>query len=219
MFPGFVSGGDPRIQMATPFVTSFTLPPIFPSGSRGVIELELERNFQTGGVTFDFSTRKFQIPVVFVNLYDEYVQLRFNSNSKNTGILDDADKDGYNNLNEWILDSRAEDANSIPEAPVATSHAVVVNDFGFLIRNQYYGFTVTKKRNTRPAVKYTLERSVNKGVTWKKMVSNTSWTVTETADDIRVESNYNDGNIFNPTQTEPPGTAGHLYRVKITLAK
>lgn len=218
-FPPYVSGGDPRVLLANPFVDHFTLPPVFKGGSTAVIELELDRSFQTGGVTFDFSTRKFQIPVVIVNRYSEYAELRFKKNTKLVGILDDFDGDGYNNLNEWILDSRADDSASIPQEPVPSSHAA---EFYPLFIPQYYGFTVEKKRGTVPRVNYTLQRSTNNGRTWKEFVSDANWTVTETPEEFKVESAITNGfDPFTgfPLQVEPPGTADHRYRVKITLAK
>ena len=203
-FPSFVTGGDPRVLLANPFVTSFTLPPIFKSGETSVIELELDRSFQTGGVTYDFSDRKFQIPVIVVNRYSEYADLRFGDKTKLTGILDDFDGDGYNNLNEWILESRADDSASIPLAPVAAIQ--IIDDFPF----QYFGFTVEKQRGTVPKVNYTLQRSFNLGKTWSEFVSDANWIVTETADGFTVES---------ATGVQPPDTGDDIYRVKITLAK
>lgn len=221
VFPGFVSGGDPRVLLANPYVTSFTLPPIFEGGTRAVIELELDRDFQTGGVTFDHSTRKFQLPVIILNRYKEYADIRFRSNTKKgTGILEDFDKDGYNNLNEWILDSRGDDSSSIPRAPVPVTHAAVVD--AVPVQLQWFGFEVLKKRGTIPAVKYTLQRSKNGGKSWKTFNSDAQWTVTETNRTIRVESvvaNGFDPQTGYPLYIQPPGTAAHLYRVKITLAK
>ncbi len=66
IFPGFTGAADARVKIPTPFATSFTLPPIFPAGMTGVVELELQRRFQTSGVAFDLSTRRFQIPIIFV---------------------------------------------------------------------------------------------------------------------------------------------------------
>jgi hypothetical protein len=169
-----------------------------------VIELELDRSFQTGGVTYDFSDRKFQIPVIIVNRYSEYAELRFGDKTKLIGILDDFDGDGYNNLNEWILESRADDSASIPLAPVAAIQNI--DDFPF----QYFGFTVEKQRGTVPKVNYTLQRSFNLGKTWSEFVSDANWIVTETADGYTVES---------ATGVQPPDTGDDIYRVKITLAK
>lgn len=216
-FPGFVSGGDPRILLPNPFVESFTLPPVFPGGSTAVIELELDRSFQTGGVTFDFSTRKFQIPVKVVNRYTEYAELRFGNadGSKGTALTQDFDKDGFNNLNEWILDSRADDSTSVPR-PILALPRNVGNFFDPL---PYYGFTFPKKRGTVPKVIQTLQRSTDNGRTWSKFESNISWTVTETADEFAVRSNFDDIFAFPIEPVQPPGTAGELYRVRVTLPK
>jgi len=206
-FPPYVNGQDPRVTLANPYVDSFTLPPIFKGGSKAVIELELNRGFQTGGITYDLSWRKFQIPVIIVNRYTDYSELRFGNTTSKTAILDDYDKDGYNNLNEWILDSRADDASSIPQAPVAQADATRLT----------FGFTVDKKRGTVPKVVYTLQRSTNNGRTWKEMVSDANWIVTETADQFDVQSRFYSQTTF--AQIQPPGTAADIYRVKITLRK
>lgn len=222
-FPTFVNGADPRVRLTNPFVDSFTIPPVFPGGSKAVIELELDRSFQTGFVTYDFSTRKFQIPVVIVDRYTDYAEMRFGSLTKKyTGILDDYDKDGFNNLNEWILDSRAEDSTSIPEELLAENHPAELTITDYV--PQYFGFTVSKKHGTVPLVKYTLQRSTNKGITWKKFESTAVWTVTETKDGFVVESMFVDdngtpNNLFDDFWGQPPGTEGDLYRLKITLAK
>lgn len=214
VFPNFVTGGDPRVLLANPFVDSFTLPPVFKSGTTAVVELELDRAFQTGGVTYDFSDRKFQVPVVFVNRYSEYAELRFGDKTKLVGILDDFDGDGYNNLNEWILESRADDSASIPIPPLPILNPT---EFYPVFIPYYFGFTVEKQRGTVPKVNYTLQRSFNNGKTWSEFVSDANWTVTETKDQFKVESQ-----VFDPTTflyTQPPGTEDHIYRVKITLAK
>ncbi len=218
-FPTYVNGGDPKILLANPFVDSFTLPPIFKGGSKAVIELELDRGFQTGGITYDLSSRKFQVPVIVVNRYTEYAELRFGSTNKSkTGILDDYDNDGYNNLNEWILDSRGDDSASIPAAPIAQANNVTSYATTFLPPYPYFGFTVEKKRGTVPKVKYTLQRSTNNGKSWKEFVSDGNWIVTETTDEIRVQSRFDDP-FYPYTPVQPPGTAGDKYRVKITLRK
>jgi hypothetical protein len=216
-FPGYVSGGDPRILLANPFIESFTLPPVFPGGSTAVIELELDRSFQTGGVTFDFSTRKFQIPVKVVNRYTEYAELRFgNSNGqKGTALNADFDKDGFNNLNEWILESRADDSTSVPRPLLALPR----NVGNFFEPLPYYGFTYVKKRGTVPRVVQTLQRSTDGGRTWQKFESDANWTVTETAEEIQVRSNFDDILALPIEPVQPPGTASELYRIKVTLPK
>ncbi len=245
VFPAFANNGDPRVLLPSPFVSNFTTPPILPGGTQGIAELQLQRNFQTGGVTYDFSARKFQIPVIVVNRYSEYEDAVFAKASPTSGLLEDTDGDGFNNLNEWILDSSASDPRSMPVAPVATDNPFEFDsDFFFffgntrLVRSQYYGFTINQKLGTNPRVAYTLQRSTDNGLTWGKFVSDANWIVRKVTFaagqsslrqnssrrvEIRVESRYNtagqlllfDGGIQGP----PPGTSAHLYRVKVTLAK
>ena len=187
IFPSFTNDGDPRVVLASPLVSQFVTPPVFAGGTKGVVEVQLARFFQTGGVTYDFSDRKFQIPVEVVNRYSEYQELIIEKPNSNSEILKDTDGDGYNNLNEWVLDSSAVDAGSIPVAPVAQD-VPTLYDFDYLdyffffgtyriVREQYYGFTIDQKLGTKPGVVYTLQRSRDQGKTWKKFVSDTDWSV------------------------------------------
>lgn len=248
IFPSFVTGGDPRVLLRTPYVSAFTTPPILNSSTTGVIELELARTFKTGGVTYDFSRRRFQLPFVVVDKYEEYREQTFGIVKGKGTILQDSDKDGYNNLTEWILDS---DANSRTSIPVAPTPALVENFYDFYYYYyfelldpvvSYYGFTIDKKMGTEPRVSYELQRSVDGGQTWGSFkagyyyengysakavagLGDLNWTVTNVNyllsgakhSEIRVRSNYYDDeeNVW----AQPPGTAGHTYRVKITLAK
>lgn len=238
VFPGFSNEGDARIQLVNPFTTRITTPPIFPGGTTAVVELQVQRAFQTGGVTYDFSERKFQIPVIVINRYTEYQETVLRR-SRDTGLLGDTDRDGYNNLNEWILDSSASDPTSVPVAPITVDNPAVydLDFFTFfgrirLVRPQYFGFTVNKKLATKPGVVYTLQRSRDRGRTWRRFVTDDNWTVrtvryapgigslkqnSPTRVEIQVESKVTDAATLN--QIQPPGTQSDRYRVKITLRK
>ncbi len=177
IFPNYTNTGDPRVLLSSPFNSRFTLPPTLAGGTRGMAELQMQRAFKTGGVSYDFSSRRFQIPVIVVNKYSEYRDGIFPNNKKDD-LLADADGDGFNNLNEWILDSSAVDAASIPEEPRTVANDPVYDldffDFyGFarLVRDQYFGFTINKKLETRPGVVYTLQRSKDRGLTWENFPS------------------------------------------------
>ncbi len=217
IFPGFDNGGDTRVLLTSPFVASFTVPPIFPCSTKGVIEVEVQRTFPTGGVTYDYSRRRFQMPFVVIDFYTDYVKQFFPG--KNPAILTDSDGDGYNNLTEWILDSNGAEKSDIPEAPIPVAVADGEDPHDPFA---YFGFNVEKKTATTPAVKYTLERSTDGGNTWAPFTSNADWDVYTVNyfekgayhSDIRVRSTY----IVNGAYAQPPGTAGDKYRVKITLA-
>jgi len=239
VFPSFTNDGDPRVLLVSPLVSQFTTPPVMAGGTKGIVEVELGRAFKTGGVTYDFSNRKFQIPVVVVNRFSEFRDLIIGQTSSKSSILDDSDGDGVNNLNEWILESSPVDANSVPTAPVALDTAAVfdVDYFTFtgrfrVVRPQYYGFTIDQKLGTKPGVVYTLQRSKDNGKTWQKFISDANWSVTRVKlapgvgsvkansarrVEIRVESKVT--SLVTGYQAEPPGTQNDLYRVKITLAK
>lgn len=249
IFPAFQTNDDAasRILLSNPFIKQFITPPVLPSGTRAMVELELERDFQTGGVTYDFSTRRFQIPVIVIDRYDEYADIYLaNAKKKKKDILADPDKDGYNNLTEWILGSSGSDAGSTPpEITVGEFQAVDITGqptpFG-----SWIGFNVNVKRDTVPKVKYLLQRSIDQGKTWQPFVSEGTptpdpfdppivapegWdvdTVTTiergiTSTQIQVRSknfannppDYTEDNFY----VQPPYSIGHLYRVKISLAK
>ncbi len=173
IFPSFDNDEESRVLLSSPFQNQFTLPPIFPSGTRGMIELQVLRDLQTGAATFDFSSRKFQIPVIVVNRYTDFVDLNL-ATSKQKSLLDDPDGDGYNNLTEWILDSNGSDRGSIPLAPVPAAFIPDDDDdffdffdfFDFDVG--YFGFDVPIQRDTVPSVKYILQRSFDQGKTWEE---------------------------------------------------
>lgn len=228
IFPQFETGRDPRLQLASPFSDSFTFPPVLESGTTAILEVELQRNFQTGGVTFDNSSRRFQIPVIVVDRYSEYAKIVFGK--AKTPILNDSDGDGYNNLTEWILESDANQAGSIPVPPVPALVQEFVDPIFGSLGPEYFGFNVRKKRGTVPAVNYELQRSIDNGVTWAEFGSDDDWTVEEITfnqlgmlrTEIQVRSlRFATANPADLLQIErpiqPPGTENHLYRVKVTL--
>lgn len=211
IFPNVSSGADPRVLLANPLVTSYTLPPIIKSGLKGVIELELVRSLSKTGVAYDNSSRKFQIPVHFGDHYVEFAQKTFGNNKVNTAALEDFDADGFNNLTEWVLDSSPANKSAIPVAPKAVANRLTN------LSTAYFGFTVAKKKGLIPDVVYTLKRSIDAGLNWTTMVTDANWTVTDTAASIKVQSKIKSPPTTGP-QVQPPGTAAHLYRVDITPA-
>lgn len=200
IFPDYANDGDPKLLLVNPFTSSFVIPPILAGGTRGLIEVEIQRAYTPGGVSYDFSTRKFQIPVVVVNKYTEYQKSVFINKGSKQAILDDSDGDGYNNLNEWVLDSNAADSESVPVAPVAANVGSIfdIDYFTYYgtersVRGQYFGFTINKKLGTRPAVAETLQRSTDGGKTWADFRSGYyfadgtySKTDTRTGNDLRI---------------------------------
>jgi len=229
IFPPFENGRDPRVVLPNPFVKSFTLPPIFPSGTRAIAEMSLQRNFKTGGVTYDFSSRKFQIPVIFVDRYTEYADLFFKKQKTPPDILADTDKDGFNNLTEWILDSNASSATSVPATLTPAKMLPVVDPFFGPIGTTNFGFDVERKLETSPKVGYILQRSTNNGQTWQQFTTDENWSVENVRysdkNNVRVQIQVrslieaDDSSLFTPEYVQPPGTSGHLYRVKVVLAK
>jgi hypothetical protein len=236
IFPPYLTGREPRVLLTSPYNTSFVFAPILRGGSRGMLQLELSRTFKTGNVTYDFSNRKFEIPILVVNRYTDYA---LRSGITKAKIADDTDGDGFDNMTEWILDSNARFAGSIPAIEAPMNHRIEFSTRG-IKEKQYYGFQIDKKLLTIPAVQYTLQRSFDGGGTWHNFVSDAKWNVftqvyspgqspvldeTDTAgrERIRVESKYDsDGKIYNPalrdsiTQGPPPDIQNESYRVLIT---
>jgi len=241
------TGEAPKLLLSSPYVTQYTLAPIFPSGTRAMVELNLERDLQNSAISHDSSTRKFQIPVIVMNRYSDYVSIDLAKTSQN-GILSDPDKDGHNNLTEWILGSNGADRGSIPTPPTPAPYQAVTIIGTPTIFGSYFGFNVDVQKITIPKVKYYLQRSLDRGKTWQPFetgyyltdgsFSETApvdtfgfilpynWSVQKVATTVRgvtsVEYQVRSG-IRNtaPSATiptmQPPGTLSDLYRVKIVL--
>jgi hypothetical protein len=242
IYPSFSNTADPQILLATPFIRSFTLPPVLNSGTKGVLQVELRRALQTGGTTSDRSSRKFEIPVVVVDRYSDFRNALIGSKKSERGkLLNDADGDGFNNLTEWILESGPADSSSVPAAPVPRLVTTITSDsFFFLTSTRYFGFVIDKKLSTTPEVNYQLQRSRDKGVTWTDfndgfyfedgsysptlpffITSQLAWTVRTDKftsrgaprEEIQVISNAVN---IEGEPTAPPGTANDIYRIKIS---
>ena len=217
IFPNVTSGADPRVLLANPLVSSFTLPPFIKVGTNGVVELELVRNLTTNGVSYDVSNRRFQIPVSFVDQYKEYALKYFGKGKKKIGFYDDFDGDKFNNMEEWVLNSRANDATSLPK--LLNPRLVDADNSVNPPVPQYFGF-VKNNRGLIPVVEFSnLERSTDGGKTWKLMVTDADWEVIDTGDEIGIKSKRTGTNAFGVTvPIAPPGTASHYYRISIALA-
>lgn len=226
IFPPIQNDNEPQVQLQSPFTSSFITAPIFDSGTRGVAQVRYQRSLKTGGISYDYSSRRFQIPVVVVDSYDEYEEIVFRKPGKKTDLLLDTDGDGYNNLNEWALESDANDSASIPIAPVPELVAFEANDL-FPVDDSYFGFDVKKKLGTEPKVGYILQVSRNNGKTWRKFRSDAKWSVENVRRAatgslppsvmIEVRSLERDDDTGEPVQ--PRGTVNHIYRVKVILKK
>ena len=217
IFPNVTSGADPRVLLANPLVSSFTLPPFIKVGTNGVVELELVRNLSTNGVSYDISNRRFQIPVSFVDRYKEYALKYFGKGKKKIGYYDDFDGDKFNNLEEWVLNSRANDATSLPK--LLNPRLVDADNSVTPPVPQYFGF-VKNNRGLIPVVKFSnLERSKDGGKTWALMVTDADWEVIDTGDEIGIKSKRTGTGAFGLTvPIAPPGTASHYYRISIAVA-
>jgi hypothetical protein len=239
IFPAFSTANstDQRVKLPSPVTSSYTLPPnLLRGGTKGVFEVEFKRTLPQG-ISFDVSSRKFQIPVEFVNRYSEYASIRL-AKSKNAGLLDDADGDGFNNMTEWLLGGTPNLASSQPVNPVPAFRPATFRnrqvDFGSFIRifsqpltPAFFGFEVDRELGTVPAVTYEIQRSTDNGVTWSQLITDANWNVesivnaagnsifgenSQARSFIRVSSRV----LSGATAIQPPGAVGHLFRVKIS---
>ena len=84
----------------------------------------------------------------------------------------------------------------------------------------YFGFRVKRKLDTDPTVTYTLQRSIDGGMTWTPFVSDANWTVTiDNGFDATVAGNLRFSDILVKSvvpNTQPPGTDTDIYRVVVT---
>ena len=221
IFPNVVSGADPRVLLDNPLVTSYVMPPLVATGTRGVVELELVRDATTNGVTHDISTRRYQLPVYFVDQYSEFKKRAFFRKTTATGLLDDFDGDGYNNLTEWVLESRANDKGSIPRMPVPRYQPPVLDGDRVAIPGFWY-FLVDKRKGLFPAVRYALQRSKDNGRTWVNFTGDAYWNLIDNEDEIGIVGDEvgTVGEVLDPNEEAlPPELADDLYRVKITVAR
>jgi len=197
-----VSGSVARIRLPNPFVKTYALPPassFFTAGGEYVVQITLVREFGTSGI-FDGSTRYFQLPIKFFNLYSTYSTATFTDKKlkkkqgKETG---DYDGDGVNNITEWAMGTSAANAAASTKIALPNVSAGVA-----------YAQSPSRALNTRvapyPAVDkpvYTAQISTNGGVSWSNIVSGVGgWTVTN-----------NDGSPGTVTVSNPtPPTSGQI---------
>ncbi len=209
IFPGVVSGADPRVLLENALVNNYTLPPLVRTGSKGVAELELARNVTTNGVTYDNSSRRYQLPVWFVDQYSEFKKVAFRGKKQKNRILDDFDNDGFNNLTEWVLETRANDTTSFPGNPLPAYNPPVPG-----AEPEFFGFQIFKREGLVPAVRYQLQRSINNGRTWSNFSGDADWAVVHNRD----YRNYPRLRLVAINSlVRPPGTENQIFRVKITL--
>jgi hypothetical protein len=221
IFPDITSGADPRVLLANPLVSKFTLPPFIDSGTRGVIELELTRSISTNGVAYDVSNRRYQLPVAFVDRYSEYKKKSFGTNTTRTNLFQDYDRDGFNNLTEWVTESRAQDSTSFPGL-LPQPQILELEDFDTLpaadvpplpTRFYYYGIIVNKRLGLIPGtvppkrVQYFIQRSTNDGQTWSNVTTDANWTVFESPTQLVMFLNTRNSSVL------PPSAVGNYYRI------
>jgi hypothetical protein len=205
--------------LPSPFTNFFNIPPIFPLGSTGVVELELNRNLASNAAIYDMSSRLYQIPIRFVNSYSDYANRSFGTNRRKIGLTEDFDGDRVNNMTEWVLNTRAQDASSVPIQPVPgliPGGPVVPPTVPPTTTPTFFGILARKPVGYFPDVVGVLQRSTSVAPApdvWVDMVSDANWTVIDDGKTIGIVSKT--GTAALPTL--PPGTAGHKYRWRVAL--
>jgi len=192
-----------------------------------VVQLQLVRNLTSSGVSYDTSTRTYQLPVIFGNSYEAYALSTFGAKAYNSSAaVVTYNPDGtinsypsfvgdkfFTNLQAWVLGFNAASATSKPllkPAKVAANPAA-----GTLA---YYGFIVTKSHvlvppydyinNEQPTVSYdSVQCSTDGGKTWAAITStDPNWTVINTADVASPPNASSD----HGTDTGPITTLGQI---------
>lgn len=118
------SPGTPRVLLDHALVQSFAMPPGFIRVANppieGVARLELFRNTPSTYVTFDTSSRIYQLPLRFVDTYEGWATVSFPSGTPAAlrARTADPDRDNFNNEAEWRAKTNPMSAASHPSPPL-----------------------------------------------------------------------------------------------------
>ena len=202
LFPGFTAPAITRVLLPAALDTSYTIPPrsvhvTMPvtaanPAREGVVQITLERAVPTSSVSTDFSQRRFQMPVRFVDTYWGWASVTFPAGTRASAMLPtaDPDGDGATNYQEWLANTNPMSALSKPAPPViAFVQARAVRSIASAAPGHWE--TKMTKANVVPAITYEYEFS-NDMQTWRTIGDNDpDWILTNDADPggvIKVQS-------------------------------
>lgn len=222
LFPGFTAPSISRVLLPSAIDKSYTIPPrvvaIAPHGTpgkEGVAEVTIERAVPTSAVSTDYSQRRFQMPVRFVDTYAGWASVSFPAGTPASAKQPsaDPDKDGYNNQQEWLFGSNPMLASSHPPAPplLAFVQGRAVRSTATALPGHWE--TKVTKADVVPPVTYEYEYSSDLQ-TWRTIGDNDpDWLVINDADpagEIKVQSKseqLSGGGFLRVKMTQEPDPA------------
>lgn len=201
-YPGFVAPGTPHVLLTNALVTKGVIPPGMiqipgvvgtPPTGEGMLRVELSRTQSSGGVSYDTSTRAFELPITFVNTYAGWAAVRFPAGTA-AAMRDpnaDPDNDGYINSREWTANTNP--MNAAAPWPPAAALAFVQGRSLRSTESATSGYWETKHQKTPgawPPIEYDYEFSTDLK-NWSVVTEdNPDWAVAETETDLQIRSRH-----------------------------
>jgi hypothetical protein len=191
------------VLLPSPFDVEYIVPPSIreftaplqgqpPIETEAVIRLTLQRNLPSTNITFDRSTRTFELAVKYVDTYAGWAILNFppGSPSSVTAPSADPDGDGFINLEEWTNKTNP----LVPDAPVAPILRFVqtaAKKSDSAVTPGYWTMSFPKVVQHESSLRYEVEFSDGDFNTWRTITdTDTQWTVENRleADELIVKS-------------------------------
>ena len=130
----FIPDGS-AVRIANIQATSYKLPPgFFLVGDTGVAKVEYKRSLFITTSASDVSTRSFKMPVRFVDTYPGFATVwggyKTSTKLKDRDAKADFDKDGFNNVTEFAMESNPSDAIITAITSTPTTFSVTAINHG-----------------------------------------------------------------------------------------
>ena len=211
LWPKFTgTPGTPRVIMANPTTSGFSVPPGWPiaMGAEGVAEVTIVRNAPTSTVAVDAVTQRFQMPLRYIDTYEGWAAVTFPIGTaaalRARGA--DPDADNFTNEAEWLGATNPMDPNDHPAAPKLSFVGGRATRSTSTATTGYWESKTAKLQHASPAVTYQYEYSTD--LTHWSTIGNDdpNWLVIDTPEDIKLQS--------KKAQFEGAG----VLRVKMTQA-
>jgi len=170
----FIPDGS-RVRISNIQATSYKLPPgFFLIGDTGMAKLDYQRALFMTTSSSDVSSRSFKMPVKFVDTYAGFATL-WGGYKTSTKLADrapgaDFDKDGFNNVTEFAMESNPSDAliTAITSTPTAftvsaLSHGLTAGDQVTIIGATPAGYNGSWTVASSTTATFTVNSAVNLG--------------------------------------------------------